>query len=139
VHSGRTLPIGAGVTAVAVALVVAAALVRPARRLVVDGPSMRPTFEPGDRLVAVRLFWRAPRPGDLLAVRDPRDPRRLLVKRAVTVGPAGIEVRGDDPARSTDSRAFGLVARRDVMGLVVHRYGPPGRTPLSSLARSTIA
>jgi nickel-type superoxide dismutase maturation protease len=120
---------GLWVTAIAAALIGAAALVRPLRRLAVDGLSMTPALEPGDRLVAVKLPpWRPLRPGDLVAVRDPRRPDRLLVKRVTAVGPAGLEVRGDNPAHSTDSRHFGLLGPGDVVGLVVYRYGPPGRT-----------
>lgn len=85
---------------------------------------MGATVRPGDRLVVVR---RRPRPGELVAVHDPRRPERLLVKRVAAVGPHGVDVRGDDPDRSTDSRAFGPVAPEAVVGVVVHRYAPAAR------------
>lgn len=85
---------------------------------------MGATLVPGDRLIVVR---RAPRPGDVVAVRDPRRPDRLLVKRVCVVGPTGLDVRGDDPDRSTDSRAFGPVPLESVVGVVVHRYAPSDR------------
>ncbi len=86
---------------------------------------MAPALEPGDRLVVVRLG--RPRPGDLVALRDPGEPARLLVKRVAAVGPTGLEVRGDNPAASRDSRAFGSVTRSRVIGRAVYRYFPRSR------------
>jgi nickel-type superoxide dismutase maturation protease len=99
---------------------------------------MAPELAPGDRLLVVRVpqRWRI-RPGRLVAFPDPRPsgPPRLLVKRVMSVGPAGVEVRGDDPAHSTDSRAFGAVPRRSIVGVAIYRYGPPGRTGRLNRAR----
>jgi len=36
-------------------------------------------------------------------------------------------VRGDNPDASTDSRVFGPVRRRAVIGRAVYRYWPPAR------------
>jgi len=115
-----------------VALTAGAALaLAGTRRLEVAGSSMTPTLVAGDRLVVVRLPARWPlRRGDLVALRDPRpgEGHRLLVKRVVAAGPAGVEVAGDHPAASTDSTTFGPVPRPSVVGRAVYRYGPPGRT-----------
>ncbi len=83
---------------------------------------MRPTLEPGDRLVLSR--FRPPRAGDLVAVADPREPERTVVKRLVEVSAAGLTVLGDNPSASTDSRAFGPVSVHAVRGRVVYRYHP---------------
>jgi nickel-type superoxide dismutase maturation protease len=96
------------------------------RRVEVTGDSMLPAFEHGDRLLLAptgRL-----RPGQVVALPDPRDASRLLVKRVRTVNDTTLEVRGDNGAASTDSRDFGLVPRAGLVGRVVYRYGPPGRT-----------
>ncbi len=95
------------------------------RRMTVSGDSMRPAFEPGDRLLVVGPC--SPRPGHVVAVADPRDPGRLLVKRVSQVGQTDLEVLGDNPAASTDSRHFGRLPRRAVIGRVVYRYSPPSR------------
>ena len=89
---------------------------------------MRPTLEPGDRVVCVRVGWRRVRAGDLVALRDPRD-GRLLVKRVRSVDPAtgAVVVAGDNPAASTDSRTFGAVDRRHLVGRAVYRYAPEPR------------
>lgn len=94
-------------------------------RVDVQGSSMAPALRPGDRLVAVRAL--PPRRRDIVAVADPRHPARLLVKRVVTVLPGAVEVRGDNPVASTDSRAFGSVPLSMVAGRVVWRYWPPTR------------
>jgi hypothetical protein len=39
-----------------------------------------------------------------------------------------VTVVGDNPDASTDSRVFGPVPRGAVVGRVVYRYGPEGRT-----------
>jgi nickel-type superoxide dismutase maturation protease len=96
------------------------------RRVVVTGDSMLPAFEHGDRLVLAptgRL-----QPGQVIALPDPRDATRLLIKRIRTVNDTTLEVRGDNEAASTDSRDFGLVPRAGLVGRVVYRYAPPGRT-----------
>lgn len=90
---------------------------------------MRPALEPGDRLLLRRPHRRAGAllPGDLVAVADPRQPARTVVKRLVSVGRDGLEVRGDDAGSSTDSRTYGPVAGTAVRGIVVYRYHPAAR------------
>jgi signal peptidase I len=86
---------------------------------------MLPALAPGDRLVVVRL--RRPRPGDVVALHDPAEPGRLLVKRVAAIVPAGIEVLGDNEAASRDSRRFGPVPASGLVGIAVYRYYPPLR------------
>src|SRR6266576_3136785 len=45
----------------------------PLRRVAVHGDSMRPGLEPGDRLLVTAWPGWRPRPGDVVAVVDPRD------------------------------------------------------------------
>ena len=111
---------------VAVGVGVAAGwLVRRVRRVEVDGDSMRPTLRPGDRLVVVA--GRRARVGDLVTLPDPRSPTREVVKRVTHVGDGTVEVRGDNPDASTDSRVFGPVPGSSIGGRVVYRYLPVDR------------
>ena len=97
----------------------------PLARYQVEGESMTPAFSPGERVLvnkAAYLFSR-PRPGDLVVVRDPRQPARLLLKRIDRpAGDGGWLVLGDNPPASTDSRAFGPVGREQIVGKVWFRY-----------------
>jgi len=138
-----TLPSPGGTTprrrclAAAVLVPVVVALGRLAtrsfRRVEVVGGSMDPTFQAGDRLVVLSRpvgppAW--PTVGSMVAVADPRDAGRILVKRVASVDRSAgtLEVRGDNPAASTDSRTFGPVPRASVVGRVVYRYTPAGRS-----------
>jgi nickel-type superoxide dismutase maturation protease len=106
------------------ASVIGVVVVRP-RRVVVEGASMEPTLAPGDRVLVVRA--RRLHPHDVVAVRDPRDQGRVLVKRIGAVLEDEIVVRGDNPAASTDSRSFGPVPTTAVIGRVVRCYAPSWR------------
>ena len=86
---------------------------------------MEPTLAPGDRLLVVRA--RHLHPQDVVAVRDPTDPRRVLVKRIGAVLEDEIVLRGDNPGASTDSRSFGPVPTSAVLGRVVRCYAPAWR------------
>ena len=106
---------------------------RSVRRVVVVGSSMAPTLLDGDRLVVLARPVGppvVPAVGAVVAAVDPRDPDRVLVKRVSVVDRfAGtVELRGDDPGASTDSRDFGPVPLTSLVGRAVYRYGPPGRT-----------
>ena len=114
------------------------AVVPPLARLVrswpfrsaVLGDSMRPGLLPGDwLLVDPRAFAsRPPRPGDLVAALDPTESSRWLVKRVGAVaGDGRIELLGDSPEMSTDSRSFGLVDPGAIIGRPWARYWPPAR------------
>lgn len=95
-----------------------------ARRVTVEGHSMMPTYRPGDRLTALRR-WRPVRVGDVVVVRDPRDHSRWLFKRCVAKAHSKLDLRGDNPAGSTDSRDFGLVPKREVAYVVVAPKSAP--------------
>ena len=117
---------------VAGAGLLAAARYRPFRRVEVVGSSMVPALLPGDRLVVLRVPWRSPFgpvPGKVVALRDPRRPDRILIKRVRSVDFAlgTLEVEGDHRQLSTDSRSFGPVPHSAIIGRAVYRYAPSGR------------
>ncbi|HEV3328461.1 MAG TPA: S26 family signal peptidase [Acidimicrobiales bacterium] len=90
-------------------------------RVEVVGTSMSPTFRHGDRLLLVRRLRRL-RVGDLVAFDDPRGTGRRLVKRVQAVQGDRVDVVGDNPTSSTDSRDFGPVCSNAVRHLVARRY-----------------
>jgi nickel-type superoxide dismutase maturation protease len=117
----------------ALAIGVFVGLYRPLRRVEVVGASMAPALLGGDRLVVVRLPWAppfGPRPGQVVALRDPRRPDRVLIKRIGSVDRRRrvVEVVGDATEASTDSRSFGTVPRAAIVGRAVYRYAPTERS-----------
>ena len=97
----------------------------PFARYEVAGQSMTPALSPRERVFVNKAayWWRSPRRGDLVVLRDPRQPDRLLVKRIDRASESGAWlVRGDNPQASTDSREFGSVPRDLIVGKVWFRY-----------------
>jgi nickel-type superoxide dismutase maturation protease len=82
---------------------------------------MQPALRPGDRVLVWR--WARPKAGDIIILRDTEAPSRFLVKRVVSADAEALSVRGDNPNVSRDSRHFGRVPRRMVVGRVVYRRG----------------
>ena len=109
-------------------------------RVEVSGSSMRPTLEPGDWALAT-VPGRV-RPGDVVVIEHPERPGFEMVKRVVHTSneraPDGtllvehLWVEGDDPASSTDSRAFGAVPSGRVRGRVRLVWWPPSRVRVLS-------
>lgn len=95
----------------------------------VKGTSMLPTLEQGDRLLVAKLKINV---GDLVVIKDPYVLGVDLVKRVTDVfennGAIFYEVIGDNLGFSTDSRHFGPISSNHVIGKVVYRYAPNGRS-----------
>ncbi len=112
-------------------LAVAYAITLAVNRSVVEvrGGSMEPTLWAGDRLLTVpaRPAWL--RPGRVVVVADPGDADHLVVKRIASSERGRVEVLGDDPAASTDSRHWGPLPIAAVRRVVVRRW-PDLRTRL---------
>ena len=84
---------------------------------------MEPALRAGDWIV-VSSLRRPPRVGEIVLLRDPRKPERLVLKRVAAVSGGACTVLGDQPEESTDSRAFGPVPLANVLGRALFRYGP---------------
>ena len=104
-------------------------------RVEVAGTSMRPTLEPRDWALAVRV--RSVRRGDVVVVEHPERPGFELVKRVVhisgDVAPDGrllmdeFWIEGDELGGSTDSRRLGPVPIERVRARVRWVWWPPER------------
>jgi nickel-type superoxide dismutase maturation protease len=98
----------------------------PLRRFRVEDTSMQPSVQPGDRLLV--LTWAAPRQGDVVVLCDPSAPLSFGIKRVESFTPQGdVVVRGDNLNVSRDSRHFGPLPRRLIVGRAVYRYLPAHR------------
>ena len=87
---------------------------------------MEPALWAGDWIV-VSARSRPPRVGEIVLVRDPRDPENLMLKRVAAVTDGTCTILGDRPEESTDSRTFGPVPLANVLGRALFRYAPIGR------------
>ncbi len=103
-------------------------LVRKRRRLQIDGASMAPTLLDGQEiLVDLRAYNSvAPKVGDVVLVRHPFHKERTMVKRITKIWKNQTEKRfhieGDNKKQSTDSRSFGSVTHRKLLGKVTSRF-----------------
>ena len=87
---------------------------------------MEPALREGDWLLILPPRP-APRRGEVVLLRDPRDRSRLLLKRVAEVTRDGCVVEGDHVGHSRDSREFGPVPVADVVGRAAFRYFPLDR------------
>lgn len=83
--------------------------------LKVRGESMLPFAKEGD-FVLVLKFLKAKK-GRVVLAQDPRD-KRLIMKRVESVEGDKVFLLGDNDSKSTDSRHFGPVNKKDVLGTV---------------------
>jgi nickel-type superoxide dismutase maturation protease len=96
----------------------------PLVRVKVAEPSMVPAVRSGDWLIVLRT--KRIKPGQMVITRNPDEPDMLLVKRAGHRADGGWWVESDNPyAGAVDSRRFGPVPDRLVIGRVLARYWPP--------------
>ena len=95
------------------------------RLLKITGDSLTPEFQEGDFVFISRIpFWfRSPSAGDTIAFRHPG--YGLLIKRIQHTTPeAGLYVICSHPA-SIDSRIFGPINHKDVIGKVIWHIRKP--------------
>ncbi|MBM9461248.1 S24/S26 family peptidase [Nocardioides sp. zg-536] len=96
---------------------------RRPRRLgaaIVRGDSMYPTLRSGDRLLVT--YGTPVRAGHVVVARLPDG--TVAVKRAAERRPGGWWLLGDNPARSTDSTRWGVIAEHDVWAVARLRIAP---------------
>lgn len=124
---------------------------------ITSGDSMAPTFRSGEYLVIDELYYRFHKParGDTLVFRYPQDPSVFFIKRlagvpgdtidGVSLGPDEYFVLGDNRNASFDSRVWGPVPARYIIGRPILRLYPftqfailPGESSRAAFATSTV-
>jgi len=83
---------------------------------------MAPSLREGAR-VFVTTFGRK-RVGDIIVFPHPRYPGMHTIKRIVSVEENGLIVEGDNLARTTDSRHYGMISKDIVIGKIQFQYYP---------------
>ena len=81
---------------------------------------MAPTLRAGEFVLTQprRNQSPTPQPGDVVVIQHPYE-QRLIIKRIETIQDGAVTLRGDNPASSTDSRAFGQVSVGKIVGRVM--------------------
>ena len=86
---------------------------------------MEPLFKAGDFVVINRLsyLFSQPKPGDIVAVRNPKERDKILLKKIETgISENQYFVVGINQSDSHDSRAFGPVGKDLIFGKVCFSY-----------------
>ena len=87
----------------------------------VEGDSMFPTLKDGD-FVLINPHVE-PKAGDIVLARHPFKKSVKIVKRIREIATEGsFFLIGDNLPESTDSRSFGAINRKDILGKVVSRF-----------------
>ena len=81
---------------------------------------MLPTLREGDIVIyrPIKPGKFVLKEGSIVVVKDPLASEELIIKRVFKENAFGLELRGDNPIRSIDSRQFGLVNRTFLCGVV---------------------
>jgi nickel-type superoxide dismutase maturation protease len=79
---------------------------------------MEPTLKSGDSVLVSSLpyLFKSPQQNDIVAAKVDG---KILIKRISSVKQNEYFLSGDNPEDSFDSRKFGMIARKDIIGKVV--------------------
>lgn len=84
-----------------------------------------PLLKPGDEVLIDPLAYRRqpPQPGDIVVAQHPFQSDLRMVKRVKsTLEDGRCYLAGDNPLESSDSRSFGPVTPRHILGRVTSRF-----------------
>ena len=87
----------------------------PLKKFRIHGKSMNPSFTEGS-FVLVWTWFKDLREGDVVIARSQK---RLIIKRIKKVKNRKYFLVGDNEKESTDSRSFGFVKKKDILGKVL--------------------
>ena len=88
---------------------------------------MRPTLEPGDRIL-IKPYRRVhgwPAVGSVVVARHPHQPELRMIKRLRGYEGDAMVLLGDNPTSSTDSRQLGLIPQDHLIGTVTVQFRTP--------------
>lgn len=87
---------------------------------------MLPTLKPDQHCLAWPYLFSLPKVNDLVVFKN-HVHQMLLVKRISSIESNGqklaYQVRGDNPSHSTDSRTFGQINKKQIIGKIIRFSG----------------
>lgn len=90
-------------------------MIFPLQRFIVFGDSMLPTLKQGTDVLIFCWFFKIEK-GDLVALEKEG---RMMVKRVKALRENEVFVLGDNEKVSIDSRSFGWINRKEILGKVI--------------------
>lgn len=86
----------------------------------IKGESMKPTYANGDKVFINRLafLFKKPKIGDIIALQHPKKNIKVI-KRIQKVSQKEYFVVGDNKNKSTDSRNFNWISKKEIIGKVI--------------------
>ena len=93
----------------------------PIRKFKISGHSMEPLLKADDKVLAsyIPYFFSNPKIGDLIALISPTT-QKTLIKRIKEVENDSYFITGDNANDSHDSRSFGWIRKKDIIGKVIY-------------------
>lgn len=91
----------------------------PLFKFKIKGNSMNPTFKSGDAVLVNRLayFFGTPKVGNIIVLKR----QKYIIKRITAIKKEQVFVIGDNKKESTDSRKFGWIDRKEIVGKVIFK------------------
>lgn len=89
----------------------------PLFKFKIEGNSMFPTFKSGDIALVYKFsyFLSRPKIGDVIVLKK----KKFIIKRIAKINDDKVFVIGDNINESTDSRNFGWVNKKEIIGKVI--------------------
>lgn len=88
-------------------------------RFIISGHSMEPFIKNGQTVLvsSIPYFFSKPKTGDIVAFKKEQ---KVFIKRITKTDGERYFVSGDNKKDSLDSRRFGWVSKRDIVGKVIY-------------------
>lgn len=96
-------------------------LISPILKFEIDGKSMEPKFKKGEIIFVNRFFYffKNPKIKDIVALKDPLNKARYIIKYISKIKREKYFVLGFNLKNSIDSRSFGWVEKKYIIGKVI--------------------
>ena len=90
-------------------------------RLRIIGHSMEPRIKNGELVLlsGIPYWFKSPRINDIVAFKDSRD--TAMVKRITEIKNGRYFVLGDNKNESLDSRKFGYITKKQIIGKIIYK------------------
>jgi len=91
-------------------------------RFKIVGHSMEPQIKTGEKVLvsSIPYWFNLPEINDVVAFKD--NTSKLLIKRIVKIKNGKYFVQGDNKNDSLDSREFGYLSRKQIIGEIIYKF-----------------